>query len=154
MRSDWHFISVLANGSSLTSIVFWHVLPSTSPQIPLEMVIPPGGIDLLTSYTMPYSQEAIDWMSSCLCISTLCAMLGFFSRTSACLCALLGTYVLGVQELFGKVSRFHQHIDLVLSCICSESLRRCILFLNFCSAARLSVRVNLERQRERDPGEA
>lgn len=91
-------------------IIFWHVLPSTSPQIPLEMVIPPGGIDLLTSYTMPYSQGAIDWMAPCLCISTLCAMLGFFSRTSACLCALLGTYVLGVQELYGKVSRFHQHI--------------------------------------------
>src|SRR3989338_9692625 len=147
MRSDWHFISVLANGSSLTSIVFWHVLPSTSPQIPLEMVIPPGGIDLLTSYTMPYSQEAIDWMSSCLCISTLSAMLGFFSRTSACLCALLGTYVLGVQELFGKVSRFHQHMIWFCLVFAASPCGDAFSFLNFCSAARLSVRVNLERQR-------
>jgi predicted DCC family thiol-disulfide oxidoreductase YuxK len=75
-------------------------------QIPPELRFPPIGVGWLLPY-VPVDSATAASVAAILRVCCLSALVGFFSRTSAGLAALLSVYVLGIPQLYGKVNHYH-----------------------------------------------
>jgi predicted DCC family thiol-disulfide oxidoreductase YuxK len=75
-------------------------------QIPPELRFPPIGLGWLLPY-VPVDPTTAAFTAAILQVCCLSALVGFFSRTSAGLAALLSVYVLGIPQLYGKVNHYH-----------------------------------------------
>jgi glycosyltransferase involved in cell wall biosynthesis/predicted DCC family thiol-disulfide oxidoreductase YuxK len=74
--------------------------------LPAELQVPPRFFGRLLPY-LPVAPEPA--AAACVAMLACCwtGLLGLFSRTSAALAALLGVYVLGIPQLYGKVNHDH-----------------------------------------------
>jgi hypothetical protein len=75
-------------------------------QLPLELQFPPHGLGWLLAL-LPINETWAKISSYLLIVVCYTGIIGFFSRTSALLAALLGFYVLGIPQLYGKVNHYH-----------------------------------------------
>lgn len=66
----------------------------------------PAGVRWLGD-VLPFSPEATEALRTLLRVVCISGILGLFARASAFLAAILGAYVLGVPQFFGKVNHFH-----------------------------------------------
>lgn len=78
-------------------------------EFPKELQFAPTGIKRLLPY-IPINETLAK--TCCILLLILCftGMIGLFSRTSAFLSVILGFYVLGIPEFFGKVNHYHHLI--------------------------------------------
>jgi predicted DCC family thiol-disulfide oxidoreductase YuxK len=74
--------------------------------IPPELRFPPIGLGWLLPY-VPVDPTTAAFTAAILRVCCFSALVGFFSRTSAGLAALLSVYVLGIPQLYGKVNHYH-----------------------------------------------
>ena len=83
--------------------VLWH------SGLPADLrVIPPGLSPIVDLVAI--TPEAATWAIRLLYLFGGMAMLGLWSRTSALLAVLLGLYVLGIPQLYGKINHYHHLI--------------------------------------------
>ncbi len=75
-------------------------------QIPPDLRFPPIGLGWLLPY-VPVDPTTAAFTAAMLRVCCLSALVGFFSRTSAGLAALLSVYILGIPQLYGKVNHYH-----------------------------------------------
>lgn len=75
-------------------------------RLPRDMMVFPQGLGWL----QPHLPVTPEWAGISLKLFTFFAvtgLLGIFSRTSAALCLILGFYVMGIPQFFGKVNHYH-----------------------------------------------
>lgn len=76
---------------------------------PKSLRVAPYGVGWLLSH-LPIDPQLVKVMSVLFMIVCVTGLLGIFARTSALLAALLGFYVLGITQFYGKVSHIHEYI--------------------------------------------
>ena len=97
-------------------IFFWTLLdlqrvPNTIfySQLPVELQIVPHGLGWLFNY-LPINETLAKVCSILYLIFCFTGMIGLWSRTSALLVTVLGFYILGIPQIFGKVNHYHHII--------------------------------------------
>jgi predicted DCC family thiol-disulfide oxidoreductase YuxK len=93
------FFAVLFHSVDVEHVVWFS-------KIPPELRFPPIGVGWLLPY-VPLDATTAAFTAAMLRVCCLSALVGFFSRTSAGLAALLSVYVLGIPQLYGKVNHYH-----------------------------------------------
>jgi len=73
---------------------------------PREFLVPPAGLGWLLA-SLPVGPDLMEGAARLLLLSSVLAMLGVYTRVSAVVVVVLGFYVLGVPQLFGKVNHYH-----------------------------------------------
>ena len=73
---------------------------------PAELRVAPFGIGWLINI-LPINPIWATAASYLFIIACVGGILGFFSRTSAAIAAILGLYVLGIPQFFGKIDHYH-----------------------------------------------
>jgi hypothetical protein len=86
----------------VSSIVFFS-------QLPAELRFAPSGFGWLLN-SFPLHEAWVRMAVNLYLVACVTGMLGLWSRTSALLVALLGFYVLGIPQLFGKVNHSHHFV--------------------------------------------
>jgi predicted DCC family thiol-disulfide oxidoreductase YuxK len=94
-------------------VVFWRIfreveLASIIPytHIPVGLEVPPWGMGAVLS-SLPINER---WATICVVavlVFSITGLIGLFARFSALACAVLGLYVLGIPQFFGKVDHYH-----------------------------------------------
>ena len=91
-----------------TAILFYTDIPLVVQYsgFPAELRVAPFGLSWLLAVLPinPGLSVIVSWLFLFVCI---CGIVGFFSRTSAALVAILGLYVLGIPQFFGKIDHYH-----------------------------------------------
>jgi hypothetical protein len=77
--------------------------------LPKELRHAPRGLDAIVSH-LPAGIEPAKTACIALSVACLAAMIGFRARASALAAAILGLYVLGIPNFYGKVSHYHHLI--------------------------------------------
>ena len=97
-------------------VFFWTLLdPERVPQVifysqlPVELQVVPKGLGWLFNY-LPINETLAKVFSNLYLVSCFTGMIGLWSRTSALLVAVVGFYILGIPQLFGKVNHYHHII--------------------------------------------
>ncbi len=75
-------------------------------RFPVELRVVPFGIGWLINI-LPINPECATVASYLFIGVCVCGVLGFFSRTSATIAVILGFYVLGIPQFFGKIDHYH-----------------------------------------------
>jgi predicted DCC family thiol-disulfide oxidoreductase YuxK len=75
-------------------------------QVPTELQVAPFGAKWLIDY-VPINVTWATTASTLLLISSFTAMIGLFTRISTLITVLLGIYVLGIPQFYGKVNHYH-----------------------------------------------
>ncbi|MBW4673789.1 MAG: HTTM domain-containing protein [Desmonostoc geniculatum HA4340-LM1] len=75
-------------------------------QLPKELVFAPIGLEWLINI-IPINATIAQIASFLFKICSFTAMIGIFTRTSAWLTVILGFYVLGIPQFYGKVDHYH-----------------------------------------------
>jgi hypothetical protein len=78
-------------------------------QLPEALRIPPPGLEWIVPH-LPITETTIAVAGALFTAFCITGLLGLFSRTSALMATLLGLYVLGVPQFFGKVNHNHHLI--------------------------------------------
>jgi predicted DCC family thiol-disulfide oxidoreductase YuxK len=89
-----------------TTLLILHVdAPATKwfSTFPRQLVIAPYGTGWILPY-IPISQSLVGIVSGVLVVFCIMGMIGLFSRASSAIAIVLGLYVLGITQVFGKVS--------------------------------------------------
>ena len=89
------------------TLLAWEELPDVLwySQLPKELRFPLGGLGWLFRY-LPFDAASVSAAIFLLKVVCVTGILGFFSRLSAFLAAVLGFYVLGIPQCFGKVVHY------------------------------------------------
>ena len=94
-------------------VLFWTLLSSFSisytsnfAQIPAELRFLPSGLGWIFDY-LPINETLVKVLGTLFVASCFAGMIGIFTRTSALLTLILGFYLLGIPQLFGKVNHYH-----------------------------------------------
>jgi predicted DCC family thiol-disulfide oxidoreductase YuxK len=74
--------------------------------VPADLQFPPQGLHWLVKH-LPISAAWAWWASVVLLLCCITAALGLFTRVSSILCVLLGFYVLGIPQFYGKINHYH-----------------------------------------------
>jgi predicted DCC family thiol-disulfide oxidoreductase YuxK len=74
--------------------------------IPPELQFAPQGLYWLVK-NLPISEAAAWWAASLMLVCCFAAAFGLFTRVSAILCVILGFYVLGIPQFYGKINHYH-----------------------------------------------
>lgn len=77
-------------------------------RLPPELLLPPQGLHWAAAH-LPCSAAVMSWLMMFFITACLFAVAGFHTRLAAFAAALLGTFVLGYPQLYGKVNHF-QHL--------------------------------------------
>lgn len=101
-RIAFFFMFMLNVTGSEERILWYSTLPADL------YVAPPGWGGLLE--LMPINLETASTALMLLRVAIVFAFIGLFSRTSAWIVAILGIYVLGIPQMFGKVNHYHHII--------------------------------------------
>ncbi len=96
----------------LFAVMLWQIFkepPWFWTRMPRDLLVPPWGFNGIASWM--FSQPSLAGLAGILFI-LVCStgILGFFSRTSALLAAILGLWVLGLPQCFGMVTHYHHLI--------------------------------------------
>lgn len=75
-------------------------------RFPVELRVAPVGIGWLINI-LPINPAWATVLSYLFIVACVSGALGFFSRTSAALVVILGFYVLGIPQFFGKIDHYH-----------------------------------------------
>jgi hypothetical protein len=75
-------------------------------RFPVELRVAPFGIGWLINI-LPINPAWATAASYLFIMSCVSGVLGFFSRTSATIAVILGFYVLGIPQFFGKIDHYH-----------------------------------------------
>ena len=75
-------------------------------RFPADLRVAPPGLSWLLGI-LPIDPMLITVASYVFIIVCLCGLLGFYSRTSAALAVIVGFYVLGLPQFFGKIDHYH-----------------------------------------------
>jgi len=93
-------------------------------QIPAELRVAPIGVQWLIDY-LPINPTWATTASVLLIIASFTGMIGLFSRTSAILVVILGFFVLGIPQFYGKVNHYHHLLwfaAILAACRCGDAL--------------------------------
>lgn len=74
--------------------------------VPPELQFPPQGLYWIVKH-LPISEGLVWYASVLMLICCIAAALGLFTRVSATLCVILGLYVLGIPQFYGKINHYH-----------------------------------------------
>ncbi len=95
---------------------FWRFYEKVDPDLtevyssfPDELRVPIAGLGPLNTL-LPLSTELATVSCFLLQVACVFAAVGFFSRASALVATVVGFYVLGVPQLFGKVNHVHYYV--------------------------------------------
>ncbi|MBW4617249.1 MAG: DUF393 domain-containing protein [Desmonostoc vinosum HA7617-LM4] len=94
------FQSLFVQVNSSVSKILWF------SQVPSDLLFPPLGLGWII-YLIPINATIAQITALLLKICSFTAMIGLFTRTSAWLSVILGVYVLGIPQLYGKVNHYH-----------------------------------------------
>ncbi len=75
-------------------------------RFPVDLRVAPPGLGWLLNI-LPIDPTLTIVASAVFIITCLCGLLGFYSRTSAALAVIVGFYVLGLPQFFGKIDHYH-----------------------------------------------
>lgn len=75
-------------------------------RFPVELRVAPFGIGWLVNI-LPINPAWAAVASYLFIVACVSGVLGFFSRTSAAIAVILGFYVLGIPQFFGKIDHYH-----------------------------------------------
>jgi hypothetical protein len=75
-------------------------------RFPVELRVAPFGIGWLINI-LPINPAWATVASYLFIVACVSGVLGFFSRTSATIAVILGFYVLGIPQFFGKIDHYH-----------------------------------------------
>ncbi|MBL8012302.1 MAG: HTTM domain-containing protein, partial [Candidatus Omnitrophica bacterium] len=78
-------------------------------QLPKELMFPPLGMKTFLSI-VPVNAQMAGPMYDLFAVSCIFAMVGLWPRISCWLAAILGIYVLGIPQFFGKTDHYHHLI--------------------------------------------
>ncbi len=84
----------------------YYLLFSTLPEVFLS---PPVGMNWLLS-VLPINPTTVTWAYHLFVLSSLLAAVGAYTRVSALLALVLGVYVLGIPNFFGKIDHYNHLI--------------------------------------------
>jgi predicted DCC family thiol-disulfide oxidoreductase YuxK len=90
---------MLFNSVDISQVVWWS-------QVPAALRIAPRGLGWLLDY-LPINETWATISAQLFLVFSFTAMIGLFTRTSALLTVILGFYVLGLPQFFGKVNHYH-----------------------------------------------
>jgi len=93
------FFLLLAFSFSVSNTVWF-------ASIPAELQFPPPGLRWLLAY-LPVNEGLAQITSLFLLLFCIMAALGLLTRLSAIFCTLLGFYVLGIPQFYGKINHYH-----------------------------------------------
>jgi len=74
--------------------------------IPPELRFPPPGLHWLLAH-LPINETWAWGASVLMLVFCFTAAVGLFTRTSAIACLILGFYVLGIPQFYGKINHYH-----------------------------------------------
>ena len=85
-------------------LIFANVVPKTIADYKLgkEALVPPFGWDFITSINLP-ALGTIEILSYIFLASCVLSLLGLFTRWSISIATLLGFFILGISQLYGKI---------------------------------------------------
>jgi len=89
-------------------------------QIPAELLAPPWGLGWVVSY-LPMDQTLLIVSYLAFLFFCITGMIGFFSRTSAFFVTVLGLFVIGVSQMYGKLNHDHHILWFSALLACSRS---------------------------------
>ena len=105
-----------ANLAIFRFALFGALLTTVSPTqvlwysgLPADLRVIPPGLALFVDL-VPITPEWAAWAIRLVYLFGGMAMLGLWSRTSAVLAVVLGLYVLGIPQLYGKINHYHHLI--------------------------------------------
>jgi len=78
-------------------------------RLPGELILPPTGTAWILKY-LPINEPSITYTNIAFRFFCLTAAAGFYTRFSALMAAVLGFYVLGIPQFFGKVNHYNHLI--------------------------------------------
>ena len=110
-------------------------------ELPKELLFPPRGSEWLISL-IPINATVAQTVSWLLKICSFTAMIGLFTRTSAWLTAILGVYVLGIPQFYGKVDHYHHILwfaAILAASRCADVLSLDAVFMSWKRADRGEV---------------
>ena len=100
----------------LRIVLFWTLLQSADvsrtvffSRLPAELRFEPAALGWVVNH-LPWNETWVWTVSNLYMFCCLTAMIGLYSRTSALLTAVLGFYVLGIPQMFGKVNHLHHFV--------------------------------------------
>jgi hypothetical protein len=105
-----------ANLAVVRITVFWILLDRLLSggfrryaRLPEDLRILPPGIEPVL-HVLPYDEQSVGIAAAAASVFALLALVGLFTRTSAALATLIGSYVLVAPYLFGKVDHTLHHV--------------------------------------------
>lgn len=110
-------------------------------QLPKEILFPPIGSEWLISL-IPINATVAQATSWLLKFCSFTAMIGLFTRTSAWLTVILGVYVLGIPQFYGKVDHYHHILwfaAILAASRCADVLSLDAVFMSWKRADRGQV---------------
>lgn len=127
----------------LFSIIFQFGVPKIVwfSQLPKELLFPPVGSEWLISF-IPINATVVQITGWLLKICSFTAMIGLFTRTSAWLTVILGVYVLGIPQFYGKVDHYHHILwfaAILAASRCADVLSLDAIFMSWKRADRGQV---------------
>jgi predicted DCC family thiol-disulfide oxidoreductase YuxK len=96
-------------GTTLTVLYFDASATDWFSSFPHQLQIAPFGVGWLLAY-VPISKPLMTAATSLLIIVCITGLIGLFSRASSILALVLALYVLGITQIYGKVSHDHELI--------------------------------------------
>lgn len=78
-------------------------------RLPSELIIPPQGLGWLLPH-LPIDETTVRVASIAFIVFCCTGLLGYFSRISSFLVLILGFYVLGVPQFYGKIDHCHHFL--------------------------------------------
>ena len=104
-----HPLNLAAFRIAVFSGILWLLFDSEIvlySRLPADYLLPPLGLTEILPY-VPINPTLVASAKAALTIVCVTGLLGLFSRFSALAATLLGLYVLGVPNFFGKVNHYH-----------------------------------------------
>src|SRR5262249_44911260 len=93
------FFLLLASSFSTSNVVWFS-------SIPVELQFPPVGLHWVLKH-LPINETYARIASASLLVFCITAAIGLLTNASAILCTVLGLYVLGIPQFYGKINHYH-----------------------------------------------
>lgn len=93
-------------------------------EVPTELRVPPFGLGWLLEY-LPTDTVSLTWLGRSFILFIIMAMIGIFTHFSSSMVVILGIYLLGIPNFYGKVDHYHHLLwfaALLASCRSGDAL--------------------------------
>jgi len=78
-------------------------------ELPRELMFPPKGLSWISLH-IPLNNKITDTLIPIFKLFCFLSMIGLYTKSSSTIAILLGIYLLGIPQLFGKVNHYHHLI--------------------------------------------